>query len=119
MRSSKSEGINSSNYLFLQKELHEDELYLAASTSFAPIIKNIIENNSFNSICNYGSGFISINQEPAERTLADGKNTHLVPKPCSWWLPRIYQYFGIIRLDKHYFNSLGIWNFGPLKLFDS
>ncbi len=48
--------IISDNYLKLQTELHKDELYGIASLSFAPIIKNIIIDNSFNSISDYGAG---------------------------------------------------------------
>ena len=46
----------SDNYLKLQTELHEDELYGIASLSFAPIIKKIIIDNSFTSVSDYGAG---------------------------------------------------------------
>jgi hypothetical protein len=34
-------------------------------------------------------GFFSVHMGPAGKTLADGRNAHLIQKPSSWWLPRL------------------------------
>jgi hypothetical protein len=43
-------------------------------------------------------GFFSIHTGPAKKTLADGRNAHLIQKPASWWLERLLPYFDIIQL---------------------
>jgi hypothetical protein len=43
-------------------------------------------------------GFFSIATGPAIKILADGRNAHLIQKPSSWWLPRLCEYFEIVRL---------------------
>lgn len=50
--------------------------------------------------------FMSIDVHPAEKTLPDGRNAHLIQKPTSWWLPRICRLFEFKYLQE--FNN-GFW----------
>lgn len=43
-------------------------------------------------------GLFSIATGPAKKTLADGRNAHLIQKPSSWWLPKFLPHFEILRL---------------------
>jgi len=45
-------------------------------------------------------GFFSVHTGPAIKTLADGRNAHLIQKPTSWWLPKFCQHFEIGHLDR-------------------
>lgn len=54
------------------------------------------------------TGFFSIHTGPAAKTLADGRNAHLVQKPSSWWLLRICRYFDVLQLSPHRAGS-GFW----------
>src|SRR5262249_33457682 len=45
-------------------------------------------------------GFFTIATGPAMKTLADGRNAHLIQKPSSWWLPRLCEFFEIVQLGK-------------------
>lgn len=38
-------------------------------------------------------GFFSVNCEPAQKTLPDGRNAHLIQEPPEWWLPKIMSRF--------------------------
>lgn len=40
-------------------------------------------------------GFFTIHTGPAVKTLSDGRNAHLIQKPYSWWLPKIWSRFDI------------------------
>ena len=40
-----------------------------------------------------GAGFFSVHCGPAEKTLPDGRNAHLIQEPPEWWLPKIMQRF--------------------------
>lgn len=44
-------------------------------------------------------GFYSIHTGAAMKTLADGRNAHLIQKPSSWWLPRLCAHFEILHLQ--------------------
>jgi len=35
--------------------------------------------------------FTSINTGPAGKVLDDGRNAHLIQKPMSWWLPKLFE----------------------------
>jgi hypothetical protein len=54
-------------------------------------------------------GFFSIHMGPAGKTLADGRNAHLIQKPSSWWLKRLTDYFEILHLQSHQMMGRGIW----------
>ena len=43
-------------------------------------------------------GLFTIATGPAMKTLADGRNAHLIQKPSSWWLPRLCERFEIRQL---------------------
>ena len=36
-------------------------------------------------------GFLSVSCVPAEKTLSDGRNAHLIQAPLEWWLPKIME----------------------------
>lgn len=40
-------------------------------------------------------GIFSVHTGPAGKTLADGRNAHLIQKPVEWWLPRLWDRFKI------------------------
>jgi len=54
-------------------------------------------------------GFLSIHMGPAEKTLADGRNAHLIQKPSSWWLKKLTDHFEILHLQSHQMMGRGIW----------
>lgn len=56
-----------------------------------------------------GLGFFSIHMGPAGKTLADGRNAHLIQKPSSWWLKKLIEYFDILHLQSHQMMGSGIW----------
>jgi hypothetical protein len=43
-------------------------------------------------------GFLSIATGPANKTLPDGRNAHLIQKPACWWLPLISKKFEVLNL---------------------
>ena len=45
-------------------------------------------------------GFFTIATGPAAKTLADGRNAHLIQQPSSWWLPKLCAYFEIAQLSR-------------------
>jgi len=51
-------------------------------------------------------GFFSIARGPAEKSLSDGRNAHLVQKPSSWWLPRLCTFFEVANLVR---DAHGFW----------
>ena len=53
-------------------------------------------------------GFYSIHMGPANKTLLDGRNAHLIQKPTSWWLPKLVAYFEIMHLQS-YADGRGFW----------
>jgi hypothetical protein len=54
-------------------------------------------------------GFFSIHMGPAGKTLADGRNAHLIQKPSSWWLKRLVERFEIMHLQMHQLMGYGFW----------
>jgi hypothetical protein len=46
-------------------------------------------------------GFFTIATSPAEKTLEDGRNAHLIQKPSSWWLMKLCKIFEIEHLQKN------------------
>jgi hypothetical protein len=52
------------------------------------------------------AGFFSVATGPAGKTLADGRNAHLIQQPSSWWLPKLCQYFEIAILQR---SQSGFW----------
>ena len=46
-------------------------------------------------------GFFTIATGPAEKILADGRNAHLIQKPCNWWLMKLCKRFEIEHLQKN------------------
>lgn len=46
--------------------------------------------------------FVTVATRPAKKTLADGRNAHLIVEPYDWWLPKFISRF---RLDT--FNRIG------------
>lgn len=47
-------------------------------------------------------GFFTVATRPAKKTLADGRNAHLIQQKSDWWLPKIMQRFALTQ-----FNDLG------------
>jgi len=43
--------------------------------------------------------FLTICSLPAERTLSDGRNAHLIQKPMEWWLDKIMTRFDVQTLQ--------------------
>jgi hypothetical protein len=54
-------------------------------------------------------GFFSIHLGPADKTLSDGRNAHLIQKPSSWWLPMLCEHFEIFHLQSHQMMGDGLW----------
>jgi hypothetical protein len=54
-------------------------------------------------------GFFSVHMGPAGKTLADGRNAHLIQKPTSWWLIRLCKYFDVLQLQTHQIMGNGFW----------
>lgn len=54
-------------------------------------------------------GFFSIHMGPAQKTLSDGRNAHLIQKPSSWWLEKLVKYFDILHLQSHQHMGHGFW----------
>jgi len=52
------------------------------------------------------AGLFTIHTGPAMKTLADGRNAHLIQKPRSWWLPRLSKYFEVTHLEN---STAGFW----------
>lgn len=40
-------------------------------------------------------GFFSVCMGPAQKTLSDGRNAHILQRPADWWLPRIMARFDV------------------------
>lgn len=45
-------------------------------------------------------GFFTVNCAPASKLLPDGRNSHLIQQPISWWLQQLSRYFEIQHLNK-------------------
>lgn len=46
-------------------------------------------------------GFFTVSCEPAAKTLADGRNAHLIQEPPEWWLPRITDRFTLQTFQRN------------------
>jgi hypothetical protein len=46
------------------------------------------------------TGLFTIDTTPAMKTLADGRNAHLIQQPAHWWLPRILQRFELLQFSR-------------------
>lgn len=44
-----------------------------------------------------GSGLMTVHTGPAGKTLADGRNAHLIQRPPEWWLPQFMERFALQR----------------------
>jgi len=45
-------------------------------------------------------GLLVISQRLANKTLADGRNAHLIVKPTKWWMERLKKHFGeVVEVD--------------------
>lgn len=42
--------------------------------------------------------FMVVATRPSNKTLADGRNAHLIVEPREWWVPRIMKHWGIAEL---------------------
>ncbi len=41
--------------------------------------------------------FVTIDQHPAQKTLADGRNAHLIVQDARWWLPKLWAAGFVVR----------------------
>ena len=46
-----------------------------------------------------GIGFFTVSTVPAEKTLSDGRNAHLIQEPVEWWWPKITSRFDLQTLQ--------------------
>jgi len=51
-------------------------------------------------------GLFSIHTGPAQKTLSDGRNAHIIQQPSSWWLPKLCERFEIMQLQQ---SPGGFW----------
>lgn len=51
--------------------------------------------------CTLAIGFFTVSTVPAQKTLPDGRNAHLIIQPPSWWLPRIMERFELHTFQKN------------------
>lgn len=54
-------------------------------------------------------GFFTIHLGPAKKTLADGRNAHLLQKPVEWWKERLEQRFTVLKIAEHDICGHGLW----------
>ena len=45
--------------------------------------------------------FLTVNMMPAHKTLADGRNAHLLQRPIDWWLPKFMQRWDLVNVSKN------------------
>jgi hypothetical protein len=43
-------------------------------------------------------GYFTIHTGPAQKTLPDGRNTHLIQKGLEWWEPKLRQFFHVAKI---------------------
>jgi hypothetical protein len=43
-------------------------------------------------------GYLTIHTGPAQKTLADGRNAHLIQKPADWWRAKLEKFFAVGKL---------------------
>lgn len=53
--------------------------------------------------------FLVIATRPAQKTLADGRNAHLIQEPCEWWMPQLMARWRLIdvRRNNAFFTFIG------------
>jgi 2-polyprenyl-3-methyl-5-hydroxy-6-metoxy-1,4-benzoquinol methylase len=44
-------------------------------------------------------GFFTVATRKAEKSLADGRNAHLIVQPAKWWLPKLMDRFDVLRFE--------------------
>jgi hypothetical protein len=49
--------------------------------------------------CVTGFGFFTVHTGPAQKTLSDGRNAHLIQRDAGWWVPKLLKTFEL-RLFK-------------------
>ena len=47
------------------------------------------------------AGYFTIATRPAKKTLADGRNAHLIVEPAIWWLNKLAPLFTIVNFQQH------------------
>ena len=45
-------------------------------------------------------GFFTVHTGPARKSLADGRNAHLIQQPPDWWLPRLMNRFELYNFSR-------------------
>ena len=45
--------------------------------------------------------FLTVNMKPAIKTLADGRNAHLIQKPIEWWLPKLMERWDLLAVKQN------------------
>jgi hypothetical protein len=51
--------------------------------------------------CTLRLGIFTVSTGPAEKTLPDGRNAHLIQEPASWWLPKLMDRFTLQTFQLH------------------
>lgn len=44
--------------------------------------------------------FLTVNMNPAEKTLADGRNAHILLRPIEWWLPKLMERWQLVNVGQ-------------------
>lgn len=44
-------------------------------------------------------GFFAVDTRPAQKTLADGRNAHLIQQPSAWWFPKLYARWATVQIQ--------------------
>lgn len=68
-----------------------------------PYLKNVLENLAKITI---NISFFTIHTGSAIKLLPDGRNTHLIQEPTSWWISLIGKHFEITKLED---SISGFW----------
>lgn len=55
--------------------------------------------------CTRRMAFLNVSTRPAEKTLPDGRNVHLIQKSTNWWIKKMCNYFRIV--DIHALGETG------------
>jgi hypothetical protein len=50
-------------------------------------------------------GFLSIEVRPAQKTLPDGRNAHLIQEPATWWFPKLFERWSSVQMNDIFYNS--------------
>lgn len=53
-----------------------------------------------------GVAIVTVDTQPAQKILSDGRNAHLIQKPTSWWLPKLLERFELVRFER---TPRGFW----------